>query len=127
MTRRTAMTLVEVLGGLALLAAVLGSIMAVKVRTERRARFTERRLQAIGAADSLLASWYQDPATLPEQSRGDVPADPEFVWRTQPVANAAAARLGGRVIRLDILDRQVSSDRPPLVSLEVVVPVEQKK
>ena len=64
-TRRPAMTLVEVVGGLALLATLLVAALLAQGRYMRQAASADRRLQAVTAADALLTSWRLDPRSLP--------------------------------------------------------------
>lgn len=118
------MTLVEVLAGLALLAALFGGTVAVKSRCARQARITAERRDAIRAADELLSAWWIDTDTLPRAGGGDVPGHPRLIWKTRPVGNTAAEALGGQVIRLEVTDS--SSDAQPLTAVEFVVRAQVK-
>src|SRR5688500_6139833 len=90
-TRRRGMTLVEVVGGLALLGTLLVAVLLARGRYIRQAAIADRRLQAVAAADALLAQWHQDPRSLPRAASGDVPGDGQFTWRTRTVSNGSVA------------------------------------
>jgi len=118
------MTLVEVLGGLALLAAILTGLFTIKTRSARQAQLTERRRLAIQAADALLSFWWQDIAKFPRTGSGDITGRPGLQWRTQDVRDDRAQSLGGQVVRLDVFDRSTRGADALLASVEVVLPVE---
>src|SRR5688500_5138483 len=105
--RRRAATLVEVVAGLALMATLLVALLLVHGRSTRQAAAAERRLQAVAAADALLAEWWPSPATFPRSSSGWVDrGGTDFSWRTRLVANGEAERLGAAVVRLEVLDER---------------------
>src|SRR5215212_9647609 len=110
---RAAMTLLEVVAGLALLASLLAALVMAKARYVR---------QAVAAADEFLASWHRNPRSLPRDfsGSGDVSGDRRLAWRLRPVANAGIEELGGRVVRLEVLDERLSPP-PVLVAVETVV------
>src|SRR5829696_1110368 len=87
---RAAMTLLEVVAGLALLASLLGALVIAKARYVRQAAAADRRVEAVAAADALLAGWHQNPRSLPRDfsGSGDAPGDRRLAWRLRPVANA---------------------------------------
>jgi type II secretory pathway pseudopilin PulG len=118
------MTLVEVVAGLALLAAVLGGILTAKSRCARQSRQAIQRQQAIQAADEMMSLWWQDVKGFPRQGSGAVPLHPGLDWRILPVRNPQAEAFGGEVVRLEI--KGDASNRSPLIALEVVLPAEAK-
>ena len=120
--RRAGMTLIEVLGGLALLAAVLGGELAVKSRCTRQARVVAQRREALRAADELLAAWSQSLDAFPRNASGRVETTPELQWHTRRLANAPIERLGGQVVRLEIRSVAGEPGQTPLVEVEVVLP-----
>lgn len=122
-SKQTAMTLLEVIAGLALLASVLGAILVIKARVVRQSRAGAQREEAIAAADGLLRRWFIEPAKFPRMDRGTLPGQPGLSWRTYPVRNPPAEALGGQVVRLEIVSVPMA-DRPPVVAVEVVVPLE---
>ena len=114
--RRRGLTLIEVVAALALMATLLVAVLTIKAGLTRRRAVADRQLRAVAAADALLTAWWADPATFPVGRSGPVPAEPSLAWSTRPLPNAAAARLGGRVIRLDIRDPGV------VLSVDVLLP-----
>src|SRR4051812_22873145 len=99
-----AMTLVEVVAALAMLGTLLVAVLLARAAYVRQAAAADRRLQAIAAADALLAAWHRDPASLPRGGSGVVAGDGQFSWRTRAVANPDAAALGAETLRLEVLD-----------------------
>jgi hypothetical protein len=116
------MTLLEVVAGLALLASLLGALVMAKARYARQAAAADRRVEAVAAADELLAAWHQNPRALPLEFSGSgaVPGERRLAWRLRPVVNAGVEELGGRVVRLEVLDERLAPP-PVLVTLETVV------
>jgi hypothetical protein len=116
------MTLVEVIGGLALLATLLVAMLLAKGRYTRQAATADRRLQAVAAADALLTGWHQDATSLSGARAGVVPGDAGLAWRTLVVPNAAINALDARVVRLEIVDnRPHAALNPVLTSVEFVI------
>jgi hypothetical protein len=116
------MTLVEVVGGLGLLATLLVGLLLAKARYTRQAAAADRRLQAVVAADALLAGWHHAPRSLVRAGSGAVPGGGEFSWRTQGIVNAPVGELGAAVVRLEILDdRPEAAANPVVTSVEFVV------
>ena len=116
------MTLVEVVGGLGLLATLLVALLLAKARYTHQAAAADRRLQAVAAADALLAGWHQEPRSLVRAGSGVVVGGGEFSWRTEGVVNGSVAELGAAVVRLEILDErsEAAADRV-ITSVEFVV------
>ena len=116
------MTLVEVVAGLALLASLLSAIVMAKARYARQAATADRRVQAVAAADALLSGWHQNPRSLPRDGlgAGALAGDMRLAWRLRPVSNGGVEELGGRVVRLEIVDERVAP-APVLVAVEMVV------
>lgn len=119
------LTLVEVVAGLALLSTLLVAVLTTKARVTRQWSGAHRRLEAVAAADRLLADWWQDRLMLPRRSAGRVPGDAGLGWRTTPVRNDAADALAASVVRLDIFDaRAISPASSPgvvLASVEILL------
>jgi len=116
------MTLLEVVAGLALLASLLGAVVTAKARYARQAAAADRKLRAVAAADELLAGWHQNPRSLPPgfSGAGTVPGEARLAWRLRPVPNGGIEQLGGRVVRLEILDERLASS-PVVSAVEAVV------
>ena len=116
------MTLVEVIGGLALLATLLVATLLARSRYVHQSTVAERRLQAVAAADALLTTWHQDTRGLPRDGSGLIPGDQELGWRTQTLSNADATDLGAVVVQLQVLDtRPQAAGSPLLTSVEFLV------
>ena len=118
--RRRGLTLVEVVAGLALLAALLVAVLTAKARATRQLASANRRLEAVAAADRLLVGWWQDPAHFPRHASGRVPGENGFAWRTSPVRNDTVNALAASVIRLEVLDER-AKPRSVLAFVEVVL------
>jgi Tfp pilus assembly protein PilV len=116
---RRATTLVEVLLGLALLAALLVSILTARSRAARQTVVARTREDAARSADRLLARWWADPASFPRAATGVMPDAAQFTWRTRVVDNRSARDLGASVVRLEVSE----PDAPEiLVAVEVLLP-----
>lgn len=114
------MTLVEVVGGLALLATLLVALLLAKARYTRQAAQAERRLQAVAAADALLATWQRDPRAIPRTGgSGALAGEAGLSWRAQGITNAVASELGAAVVRLEIVD-----DRPDAAADAVLTSID---
>lgn len=120
---RRAMTLIEVLGALVLLATVLVSVLAAQARfTVQNAR-AERRLVAVSAAEGMLRRWWADPALLPRSGTGPVVGGEQMVWRTSTAAPPQLAELDLQILRLEIVDAraEVTEKARLLASVELVI------
>lgn len=115
------MTLVEVVAGLALLGTLLAAVLVVRARYARQSAAAERRLQAVAAADALLAAWHTDPRLLPRYGSGRVDGDAQLAWRTALVPNREVNDLGAQVVHLEILDDRPAAASAVLTSVEFVV------
>ena len=116
------MTLVEVVGGLALLATLLVAMLLAKGRYIRQSALADRRLAAVAAADALLTAWHQDASSLARTGAGPISGDDGLSWRTRIVANPAVKELDAQVVRLEILDdRPTAAANPVLTSVEFLV------
>lgn len=121
-----AMTLVEVVAGLALLASLLVAVLLAKSAYARQSARAVRRIQAVAAADALLSAWHREPGVLPADGSGVVPGDGQFAWRTRVVPNADAEMMGARVVRLEVLDERTGGGDPVLASVEFLVSPESR-
>jgi len=122
------MTLIEVVGGMGLLATLLVAVLLAKGRYTRQAAIADRRLLAVAAADALLTAWHQGATPLPRAGAGIVPGDHGFSWRTQRVANAAVNEMDADVVRVEIIDDRADAvSDPVLTSVEFVVESDAKR
>ena len=118
------MTLIEVVAGLAILGSLLTATVFTKVRYKQQWGDSNRRLEAIRAADELLGTWWGDLTSFPRSQRGDVPRYTSLIWRTQVLSQEPLDQWGGQMVRLEIFDRRVSVSAEPLVLVDLVLPME---
>jgi hypothetical protein len=127
------MTLVEVVAGLALLGAVLVTLLQTKAALHRQRAEADRRIRAVDAADALLAGWHADGANVPHHGGGTAGADGAFHWTTRVVRRQRVEELTMDVVRLEVSggDREVGvePDRGAhlLASVELLVPTEENR
>ena len=93
-----------------------------KSRHSRQIALTQRKLAAVQAADDLLTSWWTRTEGIPLDDSGAIAGDASLAWRTRPVANPQVEALGGRVVRIEVVDR--ADGGQVLVSIECVLPAE---
>ncbi len=120
------LTLIEVIAGLALLGWLLSAVVLAKARHTRQLAESNRQLEAIEAADLLLARWWavKDDIPLPRSGRGRVPGSDLWHWRVTPLARDEADALGIEIVRLQISDGRWDPQTPPAVEVDLVLPVE---
>lgn len=136
--RDRGLTLIEVLAGLALLAALLMTILTARSRAALQWSRANERIRAVEAADRLLSEWWQDPKSFPRAGEGVVAGVDGFRWRTRIVRNRVAERLSTEVVRLEVgritpggAGGDAGSGRPTPaasaapIAVEVVLPVEE--
>ena len=118
-------TLVEVLGGLALLSALRVAILVAQAGYMRQSATADRRLRAAAAADDLLKSWWREPERFPVSSGGLVSSDERLAWRTRLIPATGLQNFEAQIVQLDIIDpSSASREQTPLVSLDIVVPLQ---
>ena len=111
------MTLIEVLGGLTILATLLVAMLAARDRYTRQWFRADQRMEAAAVADELLTTWWQKPHEFPRRSAGSVEG---WRWQTRIVTDAAARGLGVEVVRLRVEPADDPSFTP--VAIDVVLP-----
>ena len=84
------------------MATLLVAVLTIRAGLTRQRATADQQLRAAAAVDRLLADWWRDPASFPVDRAGPVPSDPTLTWSTRPLPNAAAARVGGRVVRVTV-------------------------
>lgn len=129
-------TLIELLGALALMASVLVALLTAQARYARQSHETRLRLQAIEATDTLLTQWWTETGAIPAPESGWLDTDPPLAWRTHRIDRPDAQLLAAQIVLLDILrptppgiSPGVADGRPsfgldqePLVRIELLVP-----
>jgi prepilin-type N-terminal cleavage/methylation domain-containing protein len=103
-SRRAGLTLIEVIAAIVILGTILVGIVLSKSRHTRQIALTQRKMEAVRAADRLLTRWWTGPDGIPVDKSGQVPQNPSLRWRTRVVPNPEVALLGARVVRLEILE-----------------------
>ena len=107
-----------------MLSTLLVAVLTIKARVTRQSAHAQRRLEAVAAADRLLATWWLDVRTFPRSGAGLVPGDASLAWRTALVPNATLNAMSACVVRLEVTDAR--GDRAiarvsVLASVEVVL------
>ncbi|MFO8014769.1 MAG: type II secretion system protein [Phycisphaerae bacterium] len=124
------LTLVEVVAAVAILGVILVGVVLAKSRHTHQMALAERQQVAVRAADALLAEWWKSVDGVPVGKWGVLEDEPSLVWETRVVANAAIARLGARVIRVEIRAEEETRDGKsdePLVAVDLVLPNPDRK
>ena len=121
------LTLLEVVGAIAILGTVLVGLVVAKARHVRQLAEARRLSAAVRAADSLLAAWWTSPEGVPDDESGAVGTDGSLVYATREVKSAAIERLGARVVRVEVRAAAPQALGPtspdePLVAVELVLP-----
>jgi prepilin-type N-terminal cleavage/methylation domain-containing protein len=120
---RRGTTLVEVIAALVILGTILSALLIARGRFSRQKLVAQRRLEAVHALDQLIDHWMTGPASaVPVQSSGALSDSSNQIWRMHLVPNPAAARLGTRVVRVDVIDPSL---REPILTLDLLLPVEK--
>jgi len=108
-SRRTGLTLVEVVAALALLGTLAAGVLTARAAHVRQDRRAAETLLATEAADRLLTDWTAENVPVPTSGSGVLDEDLSIGWRTHIVANAPIERIGGQVVRLTVIGRDGSS------------------
>ncbi len=116
-----ALTLIEVVAGLALLVAIMAALLLAKAHWQRSLADSDRRLAASAAADALLSAWWQNPRAFPVHRGGAVPEHADMRWQTFFIPNRGVEHLGTRAVRLEIVPAEPTA-APALCSVELVLP-----
>lgn len=119
-SRRSGATLIEVVAGLALMGALLVSMLLARIRYVRQFAESQQRIAAVAAADRMLAAWWSDLAKFPRMSSGRVSGSDLLNWRTMVVRNRDAENLHAQIVRLEIYD--ASREGGSLLSVDLLLP-----
>jgi hypothetical protein len=105
-----------------LLSTLLVAVLTTKARVTRQWSHAQRKLDAVAAADRVLAAWWPRRDEFPRQSSGRVSGTSGLLWRTTPVSNPPLNALRTSVIRLEIVDeRATRAGDGILASVEIVL------
>ena len=116
-SRRTALTLIEVLAAMALLGGTLAAVVVAAGRHTQQVRSAQDRIEATDAADRLLSSWLVDAGGQIPAPAGPVPGRAGWRWRVSGRIEPDLLPLGCHVGRLEI---HGEGDGPPLAAVEFV-------
>ncbi len=114
--RSPGFTLLEVVVGLMLMAALVVSALTALSRYQSVLKDAGRKRQAIAVADDLLQRWSDSPAGLPGSAAGTVPTDPTLGWRTRVVAQRSVCGMPAEVIRLDVWEQRLDEPEPRVLA-----------
>jgi type II secretory pathway pseudopilin PulG len=125
---RRALTLIEVVASLALLATLLASVLAAHGRLARQARLSQERLSAMRQLDQLIAQWIVADKLPLGDGGGLVPGQADLVWAaaTRPVV-AADSKWSAAILQVEIYRRDGPAGSPPLASVELLIDPETNK
>lgn len=119
---RKAMTLIEVVAGIALLGTVLATTVLAQSRLLRQHQRALLKLQAVEATDRLFSQWSIEGRSIPRQSTGILIESPLVNWQTRPAADQRDGALAISVVEFTAVAASDPSDMPPLVRVELAVP-----
>ena len=121
--KRSGLTLIEVVAGLALMATVLVGILEAGGRHVRQIKRAQRQLSAAAEADRLLTGMAGNFEQLPDNNTGTECGD-GLMWRTRLMENREAREtMNIAIVRLEIFDPKQTKDQTPLVAIDVVKPL----
>lgn len=118
---RRAMTLVEVIAGIALLGTVLAVTVLSHGRLLRQHQRAQTKLQAVAAVDQLLSQWYANGEAVPVEASGKWPGSPVVVWKTQRGRTQTSGAISVDVVELTAKIEGESPSLPPLVRIELAL------
>ena len=116
--KRVALTLLETIVALVLMASVLVSSLLALSSHRRQMRVADKRLEAAAVADQLYDQLRRDGKSAVMKS-GSVAGRPGWFWNTRVVGTAVLASEPVSVIRLTI--QEMSAVPVELISVEYVV------
>lgn len=121
--KRSGVTLIEVLAALALLGSLAVAMVLSRGRLVEQHRLAEKKLEAVQAADVLLAQWWAaDEKHVPVGLSGRIDGKPGWLWETEAIASDALVPFDAHIIRLRILDETSLGNPIELASVDVVLP-----
>ena len=126
---RCGFTLVEVIAGMILLAALAtGAMMSTTIHS-RQIHQARQRTEAARVADAMLESWsqneFRDITPTDYSPSGPVPGHADWVWRSRLIHQEASDQFRRLTVRFEIFARPTagSDTVDSLVSVDVLVVV----
>ena len=117
-----ALTLVEVIAGLVLLATLLASILIAFGSQAAQMRKSRDRLRAVQLADRLLAEWSSQNAFPALGSEQKLEGTKDWRWRLGNATSADLDNAGLSSIRLEVFCPLAGSPDQVLASVDLLVP-----
>ncbi|MEM1068735.1 MAG: hypothetical protein AAGG48_03265 [Planctomycetota bacterium] len=114
--QRCALTLVEVVVGLVLMATVLVASLMALAAQRRQYRQANHQLIAVGIADEIMNQFQSDPDGMPASGQGFIAGRTGWMWRTRVIGMTSPAGVAMPVIRLEVFDERGQ----PKAKLDVV-------
>jgi len=131
-SRRSGLTLIEVVAAIAILGTILVGVVLARSRHSRQLAQSRQQARAVRVADEQIAEWWSGPMGIPVDRRGVSTEDDSYEWETRIVRNPAVEKLGARIVRVSIYERDSESEQPrvrgePVVFVDLVLPAPEKK
>lgn len=118
LSRHKGLTLLEVVAALALLSTLLVAVLAAHDRLAKQTLRGRLRLEAIDAADALLAEWtLTQPMSIPG-AKGRVKSNQRLYWYLSARSERDLEPLGVQVARLEVYDGEKESGENALATIE---------
>ena len=100
------------MAGTALLGTVLVGLLIANARITRASAAARSRITACRIADELLRQWWEDRASLPRTSEGDVPERPGWTWRTEVIESPEADKMDAQVVAMEVFAPDAPAQDP---------------
>ena len=124
---RSGMTLVELVAGMTLLATLAASVLLALGVHQKQLHRAAKRINAIAAADRLLAGWSSGSGEIPRNTFGQVVLDENrWIWTTRTIDTAMVESLRVEKIRVEIYEEGAADRRQPLAFVELMAPAEHQ-
>jgi type II secretory pathway pseudopilin PulG len=120
-----AATLVEVLAGLAILGSVTVALLLARGNLLEQHATAQRKLEAVGIADRLLAGWYTQDSAVPIDEEGEVDGQPGWTWRTYMMDDPATSTeplLPVSVVRVELYNNLGTAPDTAVITVDLLTP-----
>ena len=116
-SNRNGLTLVEVVVSIALLSALMVSLLSIRSSHVRQIRLAAQKRHAVELLDRQLSQWFEDEYLVPIDTQGEFEGDELLFWQTGLVSQSNY--LNGMKVRVDAVE---SASGNIVSSVEVVIP-----
>lgn len=117
LSNRDGLTLVEVVVSIALLSALMVSLLSIRSSHVRQIRLAAQKRHAVELLDRQLSQWFEDEYLVPIDTQGEFEGDELLFWQTGLVSQSNY--LNGMKVRVDAVE---SASGNIVSSVEVVIP-----